>query len=47
MSEIFLHMLIELIIIGVVIIHLEHFLKEWIALLNLILGIKKKDRFRV
>jgi hypothetical protein len=42
MQETFLHMLIVLIIIGVVIIHLEHFLKEWVELLSLILGNKKE-----
>jgi hypothetical protein len=38
MPETFLLMLIVLIIIGVVITHQERFLKEWIELLNLILG---------
>ncbi len=37
--EIFLHMLIERIIIGVVILLQEHFSKEWIELLNRISGI--------
>ena len=42
MLEIFLRMLIGLIIIGVVIIHQERFLKEWIELWSLILGNKKQ-----